>query len=168
MTARPIALAGFMGSGKTTVGRLLAERLGWAFADSDQEVEAGSGRTIADFFARGEEAEFRRLEAEAVASLVERGAIVIALGGGALLDAGTRELLRERARLVLLDVPWAELAPRLGALSAGRPLLQGRSSGKVRELFESRRATYLEAAIRVDLTGLEPAQAADRVLAALG
>ena len=156
-----------MGSGKTTVGRLLAERLGWAFADSDHEVESSSGRTIADFFARGEEAEFRRLEAAAVAELVERGAVVIALGGGALLDPRNRELLRDRARLVLLDVPWAELAPRLGALSAGRPLLQGRSRAKVRELFDSRRATYLEAAVRVDLTGLEPGQAAERVLAAL-
>jgi shikimate kinase len=140
-----------MAVGKTTVGRALALRLGRDFHDSDERVELVSGRPVGDFFGAGEEAEFRRLEAQAVAELVELGEVVIALGGGALLDPGTREVLRRRALLVHLDVPWAVLSPRLAELAESRPLLRGRSPAEVRRLYLKRLATYRSAPIQVNL-----------------
>ncbi len=164
---RPIALAGFMGAGKTTTGRLLAERLGLPFHDSDEHVETKTGRRVADFFAAGQEAEFRRLEAAAVAELVGMGSVVIALGGGALLDPASRDLLLERAVLVHLELSWSELEPRLPALEAARPLLQGRAPAAVRDLFERRRASYEVAHISVHVAGKTPDQVADEVLRSL-
>src|SRR5256885_16375788 len=108
---QPIALTGFMGVGKTTVGSLLAERLGRPFFDTDAYVEESSGRRVDDFFLAGQEADFRRLEAEAVAELLDRGAPVIALGGGALLHAGSRALLPQKAPLVHLPPPWRQPKP---------------------------------------------------------
>lgn len=167
MTGRPIALAGFMGAGKTTVGRLLAAELGRPFFDSDAEVERLSGRAVADFFEAGEEAEFRRREAEAVAALVERGPVVIALGGGALLDAGTRERLAESAVVVHLSVPWEELRGRLAGSEASRPLLRDRAEEELRELYERRLEVYRAAAVEVAVGGRSPASAVAAVLAAL-
>lgn len=167
MTDRPIALAGFMGAGKTTVGRLLAAELGRPFFDSDAEVERLSGRTVVDFFEAGEEPAFRRLEAEVVSELVARGAVVIALGGGALLDPGTRALLGERATTVHLHVPWHELRARLAGSEASRPLLRGRRDDELRELYERRLAVYRAAALEVDVAGRSPEAAVTAVLAAV-
>ncbi len=101
---RHLALAGFMGAGKTTVGREVATRLGRRFVDLDDEIERRAGATISELFAAGESG-FRRLEAEvAAAMLAEREPTVIALGGGAVLDAGTQALLARQAFTVLLDV----------------------------------------------------------------
>lgn len=167
MRARPIALAGFMGVGKTTVGRLLGDLLGRPFYDTDTFVEETSGRRVDDFFGAGEEAEFRRLEAEAVRELVGRGAVVIALGGGALLDERSREILRERSLLVHLHLPWPQLRERLPGLAATRPLLRDRSPEEIHRLYLRRLASYRAALVRVSVAGRSPAQAAERVLAAL-
>jgi shikimate kinase len=94
-----IVLTGFMGSGKTTIGSLLAERLGWRFLDLDREIEARDGRTVPQIFAapgdKGGEAHFRRLEAATLASLLGQRHIVIALGGGAPEELGNRLLLEQ-------------------------------------------------------------------------
>src|SRR5579875_1327452 len=100
MLNRPIALAGFMGVGKTTLGQRLAEVLDRPFYDTDRYVEETYGRRVDDFFVAGEELEFRRLEARAVADLTCRGPAVIALGGGVLLNRHSRLLLRERSLLI--------------------------------------------------------------------
>jgi len=164
----PLALAGFMGVGKTTIGALLAKELDRPFADTDQYVEAESGRTVVDFFEKDEEPEFRRREAAAVAALVARGPIVIALGGGALLDDGSRTLLRERALLVHLHVPWDELSGRIPALIATRPLMRGRTLAEIEELYRRREATYAAARVRVTVGRQGAAAAAAEVLSAMG
>ena len=145
---RPVALTGFMGAGKTTLGTLLAEALKRPFFDTDAEVERRSGRSVPSFFP-AEEPEFRRLEAEVVAELLSRGPSVVALGGGALLNATTRALVSERAVLVHLQVPWADLEPEIPALAARRPLLQGRTPAEIERLYREREAVYDAAPVRV-------------------
>src|SRR5690242_17587996 len=98
---RPIALAGFMGVGKSTLGQMLAELLERPFFDTDSEVERRAGRSVRSFFP-DEEEEFRRFEADAVPDLLSRGPTIIALGGGALLNVGSRERLRSESLLVHL------------------------------------------------------------------
>jgi shikimate kinase len=167
LTELPIALVGFMGAGKTTVGRLLAESLQRPFYDTDTYVEAASGRTVEDFFLSQEEPEFRRLEAQAVAELIARGPIVIALGGGALVDQRSRETLCQRALLVHLHLRWEDLSDRLSTLIDTRPLLRGKSMVEIRQLYLQRLPTYESAALQVDGSGLSPAQIAAAVLRAL-
>ena len=155
MFRRPIALAGFMGVGKTTLGGMLAELLERPFFDTDSHVEQGSGRRIDDFFLADQEADFRRSEAEAVAELVSRGAVVIALGGGALLDDHSRALLRERSLLVHLHIPWRELRVHVPELVATRPLLRGKSLAEIHRLYLVRLSTYRAAALRTAVQHVE-------------
>lgn len=155
-----------MGAGKSSVGRLLAEALGLPFHDTDAHVEERAGRSIDAFFPE-EEATFRRLEAEAVAELVARGPALIALGGGALMNAETLALLQKRALLVHLYVPWADARSYLPALMDTRPLLRGRSLEEIRRLYEARLATYRQAELEVSVGRAGPEAAAAAVLEAL-
>lgn len=164
--ARPIALAGFMGVGKSTLGRLLAEQLDRPFFDTDDEVERRSGRTVVSFFP-AEEPEFRRLEAETVAALLAEGPSVIALGGGALLDETTRARLRQDSILVHLHVPWSELRTRVPALLASRPLLQGRTRDQIHELYLARLEVYRQAAVTVTVDLNHPERSVLTVLKAI-
>ncbi len=167
MLNRPIALAGFMGVGKTTLGRRLAELLDRPFYDTDRYVEETWGRCVDDFFATGEEPEFRRLEANAVAELTRRGPAVIALGGGVLLSQPSRLLLRERSLLVHLHVPWSELREHLSELVDTRPLLRGKSMAEIHQLYLQRLATYRAATLRVTVSRRSLAEAATALLEAL-
>ena len=163
---RHIALAGFMGAGKSSLGPVVARALDRPFFDTDVEVER-RGRTILDFFAAGEEPAFRALEAQVVRELLDGPPAVIALGGGALQNERTRALLDERALLVHLAVPWELVRAELPKLMATRPLLQGRSELEIHQLFLRRERNYARAHLRVDVQrgGLEPA--AQQVLDAL-
>jgi shikimate kinase / 3-dehydroquinate synthase len=143
LDGRAIALAGFMGAGKTTVGRALARRLRRPFVDLDREVEHVAGARIAEQFAQEGEAAFRLREAAVAASVLARAdAPVIALGGGTLGDPTTRALLRERALVVWLDVSQATAWSR--AADPGRPLTADRAGFD--RLWAERRAVYAEAA----------------------
>lgn len=146
-----------MGAGKTTVGREAAARLGRPFLDADEEIERGTGSTIAELFEQGEGG-FRSVEEEVVADLLAGEPAVVALGGGAVLSEGTREALRRRALTVLLDVEPATAWERVR--SSGRPLAQ--DEGRFHELYEERRPVYEEVA---DAVGED---ADDVVLAAAG
>lgn len=168
----PVVLVGFMGAGKSTVGRMVARRLGVGFADSDDVIAARSGRTPSEIFAADGEAAFRALEREAVRDLVlardvradgGTSAGVIALGGGAVEDAGTREVLRA-ARVVHLEVSFDQVQARVGR-DPGRPVL---ARPDLSEIFAARRAAYREVAdVVVPTDGLAPVVVADRVVAAL-
>jgi shikimate kinase len=164
---RPIALTGFMGAGKTTVGRLLADVLERPFYDTDSYVEDVSSRSVDDFFLSQQEAEFRQRESAAVADLLAKGAIVIALGGGALLNEASRSSLVQRSLLVHLYVPWKEMRERVPALIATRPLLRGKSMAEIHRLYLQRMATYRSAALRVTVGRRSTAEAAAEVLLAL-
>ena len=163
---RHIALVGFMGSGKSSLGPPIAQALGRPFFDTDTEVER-RGRTIVDFFAAGEEPAFRALEAEIVRELVAGPPAVLSLGGGALQNDGTRALLAERSLMVHLVVPWEVVRAALPVLVATRPLLQGRSELEIHQLFMRRERSYAAAHLRVEVPRTDVAAAATHVLAEL-
>ena len=163
---RHIALAGFMGVGKSSVGPLVARALERPFFDTDAELER-RGRSILDFFEAGEQPAFRALEAQVVRELVAGPPAVLALGGGALIDEGTQALLRERALVVHLAVPWERIRAELPVLLATRPLLQGRSELEIQRLFERRERLYALADMRVELDRDGVDAAAREVLARL-
>src|SRR5690349_24908644 len=124
---RPIALIGLMGAGKSAVARVLGERLGVSVADLDGMIEAVEGGSVSELFERAGEAWFRRRESELLAEALRSGVRVVACGGGIVLDPARRKLLRERCRVVWLEVPAAEAAQRVSAEGgvATRPMLAG-------------------------------------------
>jgi shikimate kinase len=156
-------IVGFMGSGKTTVGRLLAERLGWEFLDTDEMVERSAGEPIARIFAASGEARFRRLEAGALAEALLVDRAVIAAGGGLFQSAPRRREIGARACSVWLDLPLEIVRRRLGQ-AADRPLWTTGDPLAQRVLFERRRAAYALARIRVPAWPGEPQQIVERVL----
>ncbi|WP_433262647.1 shikimate kinase [Actinosynnema sp. CS-041913] len=160
-----LVVLGPPGAGKTTVGQLLAERLEASFRDTDEDIVATAGKSISDIFTTDGEPAFRALEEEAVAKgLAEHGG-VLALGGGAVLSAVTRERLTGHT-VVFLNVGMAEGVRRTG-LSTARPLLAGvnpRSTFKA--LLDARLPLYREVAtIEVVTDSLEPEQVVEAVLA---
>lgn len=159
-----IVLVGFMGAGKTTVGRLLAERLGVPFVDADEAIAAAEGRSVADIFAADGEAGFRRVEASRIAELLAGDDAVLALGGGALGTPGARDAVAGH-RVVLLDVPLAEALARVGG-DAGRPML---ARPDLAEVYAGRQQAYRDAAsVVVPVAGRTPDEVADAVLSELG
>ncbi len=164
---RPIALAGFMGVGKSTLGKLLADALHRDFFDTDREIERRSGRTPNDFFANGGEAEFRRIEAQVVRELVRRGPVVISLGGGALLDPTSRKLLQHKTALVHLHVSWTHLRVHLSEIAEGRPLLKGKSVPEIHRMYLARHHTYQGAALRITVSRVSIDEAMRTILTAL-
>ncbi|MFI1355715.1 shikimate kinase [Streptomyces sp. NPDC020898] len=166
MSAVQIVLVGPMGVGKSTVGRLLAERLGSAYRDTDDDIVAEQGRTIADIFVDEGEPVFRAVEKQAVQRALAEHDGVLALGGGSILDEDTRKLLAGH-RVVYLSMDVEEAVQRTG-LNAARPLLAVNPRRQWRELMEARRPLYTEVADAVVATdGRTPEEVTQAVLDAL-
>ena len=165
-----IVLTGFMGSGKTTTGTLLAERLGWRFLDLDREIEARHHRTVPQIFAEHGEAHFRHLESATLASLLGQRNVVLALGGGAPEELGNRLLLEQtpHTAVVYLAAPFDTLVDRCTAQAAdptatARPNLADLAAARRR--FHLRRSHYERiAAHTLDTAQLTLDQAADAIL----
>jgi shikimate kinase len=158
----PVILIGAPGAGKTTVGTMLAARLGVPFADTDAVVEAVAGKPVSDIFISDGEPEFRRLERAAVsATLTSEG--VVGLGGGAVMDQSTQAELAGRA-VVYLETGFAELAKRVG-LDRARPLLIGTNPrAQLKSLLEQRLPVYDRLAwLTVSTDGREPADIAAEI-----
>ena len=164
--SRPVALVGFMGVGKTSVGRELAGLLGRPFLDTDHLVEQRAGRSVPELFAQGE-AVFRALERRATLDALAGPPSVIALGGGAFSQPGSAELLLARALVVHLYVPWSVVRSYLADLAADRPLLRGKPDWQVQDLFLRRCADYRRAHLRVVLPRRGAAEAAASVAAVI-
>ncbi|WP_225836804.1 shikimate kinase [Streptomyces sp. NK08204] len=155
-----------MGVGKSTVGRLLAERLGVGYRDTDDDIVADEGRTIADIFVEDGEPAFRVIEKRAVHTALAEHEGVLALGGGAVLDADTRALLTGH-RVVYLSMDVEEAVRRTG-LNVARPLLAVNPRKQWRELMEARRHLYEEVATAVVATdGRTPEEVTQAALDAL-
>jgi shikimate kinase len=163
LTGPFVVLVGPPGSGKSTVAALLAQRLGLASRDTDGDVTRMAGQSIADVFLEHGEEAFRALESQAVRAALEEHEGVLAVGGGAVLDADVRELLTPHT-VVFLDVSISDAAPRIG-FNRDRPLLLGNVRGQWVRLMEARRPFYEQVAtVTVDTDGKTPAEVADEVL----
>ena len=160
-----LILVGMMGAGKTTVGRLLSQRLGWGYLDSDAQVAAHTGYSVPELFAERGEAAFRAEEARVLAeALSGTEPVVVSAAGGVVLSQANRDLLVRSGTVVWLRAHPRVLARRVGR-GAGRPLLDGDPAGALRRLDEERRPLYAAvAAVTVDVDRLSPRQVVARVL----
>ncbi len=165
MSTRPvIVLVGAPGAGKTTVGRRVARELGVDFADSDELIEMRAGKSVADIFIDDGEQAFRAMEREEISRALARSSGVLALGGGAVLDAATRAALREHM-VVWLRVGISGATERVG-MNASRPLLLGNVRGTLIRLLDERTPLYEEVATNVvDTDGVDAAHVARDVVA---
>ena len=159
-----LLITGFMGSGKTTVGRLVADKLSWTFIDLDEAVESAIGTSIGEIFASGGESEFRQVERQTLLEVLEGERVVVATGGGTLAQPAVVENVQPQTVIVWLDVPLAVIERRLGEGERQvRPLY--RDFAAVSELYERRRPSYQAAGVRVEIEADEsPEAVADRVV----
>lgn len=158
-------LVGFMASGKSTIGRSLADELGWSFSDLDVEIETQLGQSIAQIFAEHGEAFFRDIENEAIRKRVrhiEAGApTVVALGGGAFAQPRNWELIQNNGVTVWLDCPLDYVQRRLGDTTT-RPLATDRE--RLAKLFEDRRPLYGKADFRIEICSDDASDAVQQIL----
>lgn len=157
-----------MGAGKTTTGRILADRLGWPYLDSDDEIERSTGRTVPEIWKQDGEPAFRREESRVLEEACTRpGAAVVSVAGGAVLDPENRAAIRRCGLTVWLRADVSTLAVRVGT-GAGRPLLEGGPAAALARLSEARAPVYAELADLVfDVDRMSPPQVVDRIVEAL-
>jgi shikimate kinase len=165
--SRPrVVLVGPMGAGKSTVADLLGQRWGLGVRDTDRDVEETAGKSVSEIFVDDGEEHFRALERAAVAAALDGHRGVLALGGGAVLDASTREALRDHF-VVFLEVGLADTIKRVG-LGAGRPLLFGNMRARIKALLDERLPIYREVAtVHVETDGRTPEDVAAEVAEAV-
>ena len=151
---KPVVLLGFMGSGKTTLGKQLAASLGWMFTDLDRFVEAAHDRTIPDIFEKEGEAAFRKLESDALKKVLNYPHQVVAIGGGAPCSPDNLRLINEKSLSIYLKVSEPQLLHRLSYSSTPRPLLKGKSESEtqalIRKLLATREPFYLQADVIIE------------------
>lgn len=171
MNARhAIVLVGLMGSGKTTVGKRIAQELGYEFADSDDLVASAAGKSVRDIFSQDGEVAFRKHESDAIRSVLagRKSPIVLATGGGAVISSENRSLIAEHAlHVVWLDASVDDLVVRTKS-GAARPLLDGDASKTLQTLSDQRSAWYEEVAtLRIDTRGKSVTKVSSAVLEAI-
>jgi shikimate kinase len=164
MLDRPLLLTGFMGSGKSSVGRVLAQRLGCPFVDLDSEIVSNAGRSINDLFAQDGEQAFRTLERACLKTVLGGGISVVATGGGVVISDENRCLMRSQGLVVNLAVSLRQVLERLHGAS-DRPLFAGSNApNSVKLLMDAREQFYADADIRIDTDGKSVEDVAAEIL----
>jgi shikimate kinase len=158
---RNIVITGFMGTGKTTVGRLVAEKLNRSFIDTDEEIVRRTGRTIPDIFQYEGEANFRHIERRMTRFLAAQQGLVIATGGGMLVDESNRDVMLASGLVICLTAVPDAILHRLKSDPIERPLLKG----DWRALLDKRREAYDAVPNQVDTTGKTPEEIAAEIVA---
>jgi shikimate kinase len=163
-----VLLIGMMGAGKSTTGRLLSQRLGWPYLDSDDEIERLTGRTVPQIWKADGEPAFRAEEARVLArACASADPVVVSVAGGAVLDPANRRLVRSAGLVVWLRANVSTLSARVGT-GVGRPLLEGGPAEALARLYAERAPIYSELAELVfDVDRLSPAQVVDRITTAM-
>ena len=160
MKKERVFLVGFMGAGKSTVGRLLATRLGCDFIDLDEEIEESEARSIRELFESEGEEYFRNLEMMALTSLRERSGCVVALGGGAFVNQSNRETIHELGVSVFLDCPLKIIMARC-SLDTTRPLFKSREH--IKELYDFRLPFYHKSDLCINVENLTPEEISNSI-----
>ncbi|MVQ37038.1 shikimate kinase [Paenibacillus anseongensis] len=163
MTTSNLVLVGFMGTGKSTVGKKLAERLGWQFQDSDAVLEDEQQTSIGDLFRQYGEAHFRTLESKTLESLLAQRGQIVATGGGAVLAEENRACMLRNGFVVALKASPETIIHRVSA-DINRPLLQGNLEERVHTLLEQRKSAYDFAHAMIDTTELTTDQIVDLII----
>lgn len=164
-----ITLTGFMGTGKTTVGKELARRLDWTFVDTDRLIESSAGKSIPAIFSQHGEAVFRRLEQRAIAQVTRNDEQVIATGGGAFVDPRNRSRLRAMGPVVCLTATPKTILQRVGPSLARRPMLHdGKPTERIQQLLRQRAAAYSKADLLIDTSRLTIEGIVERIWEVLG
>jgi shikimate kinase len=157
-------LVGFMGAGKTTIGRALSRRLGWRFEDIDERIESRARRSVASIFAQQGEPHFRQLERQILGELLPVRQVIVATGGGTFAEADNRALMLADGAVAWLDIPLPKVLERVPA-DGRRPLAADRVA--MEQLYARRRLTYAEAHIHIDASQ-PPAETVERLLDWIG
>jgi shikimate kinase len=163
MEIKNVILVGFMGTGKTTVGRVLAEKLDWPLVDMDMVIEQRAGMTIPDIFASEGEDYFRGTESSVLADLLKGSRQVISTGGGSVLAEANRKLMLAGGPVVALSASAETIMERVGH-DPHRPLLQGGPEDRIRLLLQQRKHAYDFAHLRIETDGLDADRIAEIVL----
>lgn len=162
-----IFLTGFMGCGKTSVGHVLAQRLGWTFVDLDQVIVEEAGQAISEIFARHGEPFFRELESRMLVRVAAQSGQVVSTGGGAVIARANRAVMRQYGRIVNLTASVETIVQRVSGNSE-RPLLANDASpDRIRTMLAAREEFYADADLRIDTTGKGIATVADQVIDSL-
>ncbi|WP_235949732.1 shikimate kinase [Paenibacillus apii] len=161
--AKNLILIGMMGTGKSTVGAILAEELGFELVDLDQVIVRKEGRSIAEIFEKDGEGYFRTLETESLRETLQTGGQVIATGGGVVLAEANRELMLENGIVAALSATAEEIISRVTG-DNNRPLLAGNAEERVRRILEERKDAYSFAHCTVDTSSLTAAQVCQDIL----
>ncbi|WP_313731546.1 shikimate kinase [Cohnella nanjingensis] len=163
---RNVVLVGFMGTGKSTVSKLLADRLGWSRIDTDDEIARRAGRSIPEIFANEGESAFRELESAVIRDVLAGERRIVATGGGAVLREENRAAMLADGLVVALTADRETLLRRViaGGEAAGRPLLAGDAEARIDALLAARRHAYDFAHVAVDTSGRTPEEIAELVL----
>ena len=164
-----ITLIGFMGAGKTAVGKRLAKRLGWQFVDVDALIEASAKSTVAKIFAEHGEAVFRRLEKRVIRRVIRCREQVIATGGGTFLDPVNQRLLKAVGPVVCLTAHPKTILQRVGPASSMRPLLAAEPTvSRIQQLMTQRASDYAKADLTIDTTDLTSEEVAEKIWMQIG
>ena len=164
MNTDKIYLVGFMGAGKTTIGRALSRRIGWRFEDVDERIETRARRSVASIFAQQGEPHFRQLERQVLGELLPVRQVIVATGGGTFAEADNRLLMLADGTVAWLDIPLMKVLERVPA-DGRRPLAADRVA--MEQLYARRRLCYAEAHIHVDASR-PPAETVERLLDWIG
>lgn len=160
-----IVLVGFMGTGKSAVGRLLAQRLGRPFLDLDKSIEKETGQTVPQIFQREGEAGFRRLEKQAVRRAAALNGHVVATGGGVMMDEENVQTLKSSGILICLTASPDVILKRTGATAASRPMLTGGNPReRIEELLRLRAPYYAQADVTMDTTDRSVSEVVEEIL----
>lgn len=165
LNQKNIILIGFMGAGKTTIGQLLAEKLGRGFLDADQEIERKHGMPVTEIFKSMGEPAFRQMEKDYIVELCrDSRAQVVSLGGGSFMQDEIRLACLDSGIVYHLDLTWESWKDRFESLIDTRPILQSRSIEEIEQLFNSRKAVYADNHHTVSVDTLTPEQIADHIV----
>lgn len=160
-----IYLIGFMGTGKSTVGKMLAEDLGARFVDTDKLVEEKTGRTIADIFEESSEEEFRRLETEVLRDITEQDNLVVSTGGGIVVTRGNMEMMKDTGLVITLIADVHTIMDRVKNDETNRPLLEVADPfEEIKKLLFDRASFYISAHHIVETSDITPREAADQIM----